>query len=216
MQPGLDTKVSVPPELDDLFRHLAHELRQPLSGIESIAYYLDMVLGECEPEIQQQCDRLRRMVQQAHWILEDAALAMRLKDRSQPQTDFLSVFTKLGSELALHEERNLEIRCADQLPFALAPAAAAYRCCCHLLNFLRGVALAQDPMRVSLSTDGDSVSVRIEAVALADSDDLLRLLNPPQQSSGVQRFVDSCHGSFHASCEGGVLRVLLTFPAASE
>jgi len=216
MQPSVDTNVTVPPELERLFRHLSHELRQPLSGIESIAYYLDMVLGDCEPEIQQQCERLRRMVQQAHWILEDAALAMRLNDTAVRPVAFASIFTRLGADLALHEERILEIRSPDQLPDALVPGAAAARCCDHLLNFFRGVALARDPIRVTLSCEGSAVLLAIEAQVLADANDLLRLLDPPQHGSGVRRFVEACGGAFNCSAASGSLRVSMTFPAAPQ
>ncbi len=59
-------------EAKTIVRQLAHELRQPLSTIESIAYYLDMVLPQHDKKSRRQVQMLQRVVQQADWILSDA------------------------------------------------------------------------------------------------------------------------------------------------
>ncbi|MCU1335143.1 MAG: hypothetical protein JWO19_724 [Bryobacterales bacterium] len=51
---------------------VAHELRQPLSNIEAIAYYLRMILPAGDPKIQAQLARIRELVEQSNWILENA------------------------------------------------------------------------------------------------------------------------------------------------
>jgi len=51
---------------------LAHELRQPLSNIEAIAYYLKMVLPAGDAKIQAQLARIRALVEQSNWILSNA------------------------------------------------------------------------------------------------------------------------------------------------
>src|SRR6185295_4154160 len=48
---------------------VAHEIRQPLSTIESIAYYLSMVLPRDEDKIREQLNRLGQLVEQSNWIL---------------------------------------------------------------------------------------------------------------------------------------------------
>ncbi len=66
----------------ELLATLAHELRQPLGAIESIAYYLSMVLPEtlpqADPKILEQLDRLQELVEQSDWIL---ANGLRLADQ---------------------------------------------------------------------------------------------------------------------------------------
>lgn len=59
---------------DSLIRTLSHELRQPLSTIESIAYYLQLALPNTDPKIAEQLTRLRSLVDQSNWILSDALL----------------------------------------------------------------------------------------------------------------------------------------------
>ena len=48
---------------------IAHELRQPLSAIESIAYYLNLVLPPQNYRAREQASRLQDLVEQAGWIL---------------------------------------------------------------------------------------------------------------------------------------------------
>jgi signal transduction histidine kinase len=59
----------------DPFRigELAHELRQPLSTIESLAYYLELT-SESD-HIRRQLERIRLMVDRANQILSQASLA---------------------------------------------------------------------------------------------------------------------------------------------
>jgi signal transduction histidine kinase len=50
---------------------VAHELRQPLSSIESIAYYLTLVLPGGDERVQTQLTRIRQLVEQSNWILSN-------------------------------------------------------------------------------------------------------------------------------------------------
>jgi C4-dicarboxylate-specific signal transduction histidine kinase len=58
---------------------IAHELRQPLSAIESIAYYLRLVLPRDSAPAREQAERLQRLVEQSNWIL---TCALQLADRT--------------------------------------------------------------------------------------------------------------------------------------
>ena len=51
---------------------IAHELRQPLSAIESIAYYLSLVLPRDGGPAREQAGRLQQLVEQSNWILTSA------------------------------------------------------------------------------------------------------------------------------------------------
>ena len=62
------TAVSVPlPQV--ALQMIAHELRQPLSTIESIAYYLGLVLPPDDDRAREQVARLQQLVEQSNWIL---------------------------------------------------------------------------------------------------------------------------------------------------
>ena len=67
-----------------LLNTLAHELRQPLSTIESIAYYLELALPNADPRVVEQLTRLRHLAAQSGWILSDA-LALAQSAPARPQ-----------------------------------------------------------------------------------------------------------------------------------
>src|SRR6202046_2249912 len=52
-------------------RDIAHDLRQPLSTIEAIAYYLTLVLPRDDEKPHEQLDRLQHLVEQSNWILSN-------------------------------------------------------------------------------------------------------------------------------------------------
>ena len=68
------SSVAVPQPLErlapaEVLDAVAHELRQPLSNIESIAYYLTLVLPRQDEKVQGQLNRIRQLVEQSNWIL---------------------------------------------------------------------------------------------------------------------------------------------------
>lgn len=204
-------------EQERLIRHLTHELRQPLSGIESIAYYLEMVLGSNEPELVQQCDRLRRLVQQAHWLLEDSALALRMAEAPRLSTAPLGEqLRRLAATSVLEEERPLELSVSAEAEQVWAPAALLYEFCNHLLTFYRDVAQALDPILVTAWADGRNVTLTFSAEVTTDTDDLLRTLAPPEPGGGVQRFMLACGGAMRSECEGPTLRLHFVFQAPAQ
>jgi signal transduction histidine kinase len=58
---------------DERLRELVHELRQPLSSIEAIAYYLEMTLPPAQVQARLHMTQLQRLVEDANAILERSA-----------------------------------------------------------------------------------------------------------------------------------------------
>jgi signal transduction histidine kinase len=75
--PYLETRVSVSLRDDDLVRELIHDLRQPLSSIEAIAYYLEMTLPPEQIQARLYMRRLQQLVDQTSSVLSDAAAVIR-------------------------------------------------------------------------------------------------------------------------------------------
>src|SRR5438874_13804583 len=50
-------------------RLIAHELRQPLSTIESIAYYLTLILPPGDRRSQEHLAHIQQLVGQSNWII---------------------------------------------------------------------------------------------------------------------------------------------------
>src|SRR5579862_7739646 len=73
------TAVSVPALPQVALQMIAHELRQPLGTIESIAYYLGLVLPRDDDRVRQQVVRLQQLVEQSNWIL---ACGLQMADQT--------------------------------------------------------------------------------------------------------------------------------------
>lgn len=97
MNPALEVRSAVQPLT--LVETLAHELRQPLSAIESTAYYLSMVLPRGEKRAQEHALRLQRLVEQASWIL---SCALQLEDASSLAPEALDVEELITQTVAAH------------------------------------------------------------------------------------------------------------------
>src|ERR1700728_747945 len=67
---------------ENVLRAIAHEIRQPLSTIESIAYYLSLSLPDND-EHREQLARIQQMVEQSNWILSNG-LGLADSRRAEP------------------------------------------------------------------------------------------------------------------------------------
>jgi nitrogen-specific signal transduction histidine kinase len=65
------------PERDEVVREFIHDIRQPLSSIEAIAYYLEMTLPAEQLQARQYMRRLQQLVDEANSILHHAAVDVR-------------------------------------------------------------------------------------------------------------------------------------------
>ena len=61
--------------IDHTIRDLAHDLRQPLSAIEAIAYYLEMTLPAEQLDARQHLLRVQQLVEHSSAILTKALTA---------------------------------------------------------------------------------------------------------------------------------------------
>ncbi|MDP9091325.1 MAG: hypothetical protein M3O26_21640 [Pseudomonadota bacterium] len=62
---------------EERLRDLVHELRQPLSSIEAIAYYLEMTLPAGQCQARHYMSQLQHLVEETNAILERSVAAPR-------------------------------------------------------------------------------------------------------------------------------------------
>jgi signal transduction histidine kinase len=67
------------PLRDEAVRDFIHDLRQPLSSIEAIAYYLEMTLPPEQLQARQYMRKLQQLVDEANEILHHAAVDVRVR-----------------------------------------------------------------------------------------------------------------------------------------
>ncbi len=113
----------MPQSKENLLCNLAHELRQPLSTIESIAYYLELALPHAEPRVLEQLTKLRHLVAQSGWILSDS-LALSQDPSARPEAIDLD---ELLSEFVLEQMQHDTCRVHFNLELASALAWMDYQ-----------------------------------------------------------------------------------------
>src|SRR5947207_2889756 len=101
----------------DVLRDVAHELRQPLSTIESIAYYLAMVLPDADERVRTQLEMIRQLVEQSNWILTSGlGLAGGAPVAARTPVDVEELITQAVASLASAEGPSIRLALAGGIP----------------------------------------------------------------------------------------------------
>jgi len=195
---------------------LLHEVRQPLCGIESIAYYLEIALESESEEIRQQCGHLRSMVRQANWLLDDAAIASAGMGLGLETACLNEGVYGLAERLALHEERALELNLAQGVLRVGVSGCGLKRLAGHVLCFLHDVAEAEEPVEAATAnTEGWRAlrfRARVDRERCGELGKLLTVLRP----GGLAGTMERIGGRMDVRAEAGVIEVELRFPAAPD
>ena len=177
----------------DLIRLLAHELRQPLSTIESIAYYLTLI----DEKNREHLDHIQKLVEQSNWMLNSAQL---IADNLSPKLEPLDLDALL-SQLDLADIDTSRAPCRTQADPALLRAVIE-----NLAMLFRQLA-ARPTLRVA--------DTALEFHSPATGHRSEHSLGPGATLSlhGVRRAAESWGGSMETSIhpdEGIKVRVMLT------
>ena len=161
---------------------LAHELRQPLSAMESIAYYLDLVLDRGDQRARDHALRLHGLVEQSNWILSCALELANERDLVPALVDLTELVTQAIAARLLPGQTPPELILADDLPLVhLDPARGRVLISNLLALFER---LAQRPHRVQVRTSFTLLDSMLDSVvlelAVAVTRDPMRLREPLQ------------------------------------
>ncbi len=202
-------------EAAELICHLTHELRQPLSGIEAAAYYLDMVVSEARPDLIPHCRRLRAMVQHANWLLDDAALCALFQPSAGTAHSMAAVFEDVSRRMLAEDEAvlDLHLECEGRV----AAPEMLPRLAGHLVAFFRDVAGCHDPIHAGVQQGEPGwIASRIWAAGCEDARDAARMLKAACECGFAGRFLAAARGGFEVQAEESAQRLALTLrlPAA--
>ncbi len=129
---------------------VAHELRQPLSNIESIAYYLSLVLPGGDERVQPQLARIRQLVEQCDWILGSglrlAAPARILPEPVSCEELVVQAVAKSGIDAA-----HVRLEFVGELPLVRVDPNQGPAVIEGLLQMLQPMAAAGHPLVLRLS-----------------------------------------------------------------
>jgi signal transduction histidine kinase len=95
---------------------IAHELRQPLSAIESIAYYLNLVLPREDHRAREQASRLQRLIEQSNWILTCGLQMVNTTPLVPEPVDLEELITQTAAARSTHHRPRLDLQLAGGLP----------------------------------------------------------------------------------------------------
>ncbi len=191
---------------------MAHELRQPLSTIESIAYYLALVLPPDDEKIQH-LDRIQRLVEQSNWIVTSAQqLAEPVRLSLQPLRIERLVEEILAERSTPGDAPETEIQ--PGLPAVSLDPAMARALLINLLMLFRCIARPGCPARLALRGDG---AVTLELATDADGYKSEASLGPGAALGleSARRMVAAQGGSLDLRIDPGQgVRLRVTFAAA--
>ena len=144
---------------------IAHELRQPLSAIESIAYYLSLVLPRGGGPAREQAERLQRLVEQSNWIL---SCALQLADATPLAPQLMNLeelVTQAVAARGVREDAGIRLELAGGLPLVRLDPGRGRALLENLLVLFRQVASDLHPVRVATSAGGGGVVLTMATAA---------------------------------------------------
>ena len=206
-------------------RHLVHELRQPLSTIESIAYYLALVTSQSDDRVQRQLEKMQQVIQQANWILSDSIHFLQATPPSAEIVELDELISDSVSEAVYGGQNWVDLELSTEPTLVRLDAEQG----CHLLRnvlfFFRQICGHDSRIRLRTSTANGWVQVELQAgsvdVPVKDLDSMFEPFNPHLPAgSGLAlasvRRIAEVHGGrteFHSGDDGG-LQLIVAFPLA--
>jgi signal transduction histidine kinase len=182
----------------DVVRHLTHELRQPLSALESIAFYLQMTLGGKGSDISTHVDRLQQMVDNANWVLSDVLHLLQMAPPNPVAIDLAELAEEVLTEAWVSDGMAVERALAEGLPNIWADVEQCRHLLRSALQFLRRS--VDEPRAVVLSAAVLGGGVWFELSGSAPAVDVNALFSPlePNQLFTCRRIAENNGGKFTA------------------
>jgi signal transduction histidine kinase len=200
----------------DVLRHLTHELRQPLSALESIAFYLQMTVGTGGSDISAQVNRLHQMVDSANWVLSDVLHLMQMAPPKPEAVDINELTEDVLTESWVSDGLAIQQDFADDLPDAWADVEQLRHLLRSVLQFLRRS--VEEPCAINLSGTADDDSYQLEFRANAPGVVPEQSFNPLEanQLLTCRRIAENNGGCFSAEQDKfGWLCLRLAVPLAA-
>lgn len=165
MTPAFASEPSSQTAHENLLQAMAHEIRQPLSTIESIAYYLALVSPGDDPKHREQLTRIQQLVEQSNWILANG-VGLADTRRASPQAMGLE---EMITQVISQRPRSLDppVRCdfAGNLPLVHLDPGFGHALIENILGLFRQLATAAHPVRVQTSATPAGVELDVSTGA---------------------------------------------------
>jgi signal transduction histidine kinase len=144
---------------------MAHEIRQPLGAIESIAYYLSMVLPRDDGKHREQLTRIQQLVEQSNWILANS-LGLTDPRTAAPETiDLEALITDVISARPVSLDPAVECDFAPGLTRVRLDPGFARALIENLLGLFRQIATSAHPAKICTRITQDGVELEVSTAA---------------------------------------------------
>ncbi len=213
MTPALMTEPASEYSQENVLRAIAHELRQPLGAIESIAYYLSMVVPDGDGKHREQLTRIQQLVEQSSWILSNG-LGFADRRAAAPETiDLEELITHVLSTRPASLDPPVQCDFAPALPLVRLDPGFGRALIENLLGLFRQLATEMHPAKIR--TAAAESGVELEVSTTAPGFRSIASL-PPGSALSLEsaRRIASLHGgsSTHSIDPAGGIRVLVMLP----
>jgi signal transduction histidine kinase len=150
-------------EQEDVLRAIAHEIRQPLSAIESIAYYLSLRVPRVESISREQLSRIRQLVDQSNWILANGLRLSEPQHRATPaELDVEELITQTVSSWTLSGSLPAILHLAGDLPLVRLDPVLGTELIENVLTLFRQLATPSHPAHLRTASVSSPARVEIE------------------------------------------------------
>lgn len=163
-------------EVTEVVRQLSHELRQPLSTMESIAYYLSMVVPRHDVRVRQQVDKLQQLVEQMNWVLADAVHFFQAAAPNRQLVDLNELVTETITNEAAPKPPLQVMLCDCEAMVDMDPSQARH-CVQSLIGLVRK--WAHGEVRITTELVGAEVHLCVSAPQLRVQSDEAALIFEP-------------------------------------
>jgi len=132
---------------ENVLNSIAHEIRQPLSAIESIAYYLSLVLPEDENH-REQLSRVQQLVEQSNWILSNGLVLSSSQPPAPQAIDLEDLITQTITTRSPAMDPPMNFGPAPDLPLVHLDPGLGRALIENIFGLFRQLATTAHPMTV--------------------------------------------------------------------
>jgi len=164
MNPAWVTEVAPQLSQESVLIAMAHEIRQPLSAIESIAYYLSLALPENE-EHSEQLTRIQQMVEQSNWILSNSLGLADRRSVEPAMIDLAELITEIVATRPASIDPPVDCEFEADLPEVQLDPGFGRALIENILGLFRQIATEAYPVRLRISADAAGVIMDVSTTA---------------------------------------------------
>ena len=182
VQPILTEKSKPQYDAQEMVSLIAHELRQPLSTMESLSCYLEIVLPPHETKAHLQVAKMQELLRQANWILSDAVHFLQAARVHPVLMDWNETVMEIVSEGGATPGETIEFTLDDSIPPILFDLDQAWHLAMGVYLFLRKLSRNKSQVKVSSRLLPGLVELEFAAAAPEANPDCCESLFEPFSS----------------------------------